>query len=141
LVLFTVIVKFTLGELPPPAGGFSTETRAFPAELISEARICAVREVLETNVVSLWVPFHNTCEPEMKFVPLTVKANAELPATTLEGDRDVTDGAGFGGRVIVKLSAGEVPPPGVGFNTVTLAVATLDSREAGTRALSLVEAA
>jgi hypothetical protein len=69
-----------------------------------------------------WLPFHKTCELERKFVPFTVRANAGLPATVLMGEREVIEGAGFGGGLMVKLSALEVPPPGAGFSTETPAL-------------------
>ncbi len=48
---------------------------------------------------------------------MTVKVNAALPAVALEGERLLVVGSGL---LTVKVSAGvEVPPPGLGFVTVT----------------------
>src|SRR4030065_661264 len=54
-------------------------------------------------------------------VPLTVRLKAEPPAVVKLGFNPVVVGTGFG-LLIVKVWAFEVPPPGVGLNTVTLAV-------------------
>jgi len=43
------------------------------------------------------------------------------------------------GGLIVKVCAFEVPPPGVGFTTVTDAVPTAATFAAGTMAVSLIE--
>ena len=67
------------------------------------------------------MPFHLTTEPLIKLVPLTVRLNPEPPAVAEEGLRLVVVGTGLG-AMIVKLWALEVPPPGVGLKTVTLAV-------------------
>ena len=77
------------------------------------------------------LPFHRTCEPETKPEPFTVRVNAGAPATILEGDSELSDGAGFGAGLMVKLSAAEVPPPGADVLTVTLSVPVLLKSEAG----------
>ena len=82
-------------------------------------------------------PFHKTCEAEMKPVPATVRLNAGLPATVLDGDKDVKVGAGFG-ATILKLSPAEVPPPGWGLRTVTVADPAAAKSDAGTCACRLV---
>ena len=46
----------------------------------------------------------------------------EPPAVAEEGLRLVVVGTGLSGTLIVKVCALEVPPPGVGLKTVTLAV-------------------
>ena len=84
------------------------------------------------------VPFHRTCELEVNPDPLSVRVNAVDPASTLEGDKDARDGAGLGAGLSVKLSAAEVPPPGAGVSTVTLAVPAVPRSEAGTWACRLV---
>jgi hypothetical protein len=57
----------------------------------------------------------------MKLVPLTVSVNPVPPAVAEEGLKLVVVGTGLG-AMIVKVWALEVPPPGVGLKTVTLAV-------------------
>ena len=54
-----------------------------------------------------------------KLVPLTVRVNEEPPAVALFGEVLVRCGTGL---LTVKLNPLEVPPPGVGLNTVTVAV-------------------
>jgi hypothetical protein len=83
-------------------------------------------------------PFHNITELEMKFVPVTVIESAGPPALALEGDSEVIVGAGFGGALIVKESALDVPPPGAGLCTVTLAVPAEARSDAGICAVSEV---
>ena len=67
------------------------------------------------------MPFHLTTELEMKLVPVTVRVNAEPPAVAELGLKLLSVGTGLG-AIMVKLSTPEVPPPGVGLKTVTLAV-------------------
>ena len=55
---------------------------------------------LLTNVVARLLPFHCTVELEMKFEPFTVRANPALPAVTLEGESELTLGAGLGGAAL-----------------------------------------
>jgi hypothetical protein len=81
------------------------------------------------------VPFQLITEPATKFPPLTVKVNAAPPAVALDGDREVIEGAGL---LMAKVTAPEVPPPGVGFETVTLVVPVLDISVAGTCAVICV---
>jgi hypothetical protein len=58
----------------------------------------------------------------MNWVPVTVSVNAEPPTVPLEGDIEVTVGAGLGGVAIVKVNCADVPPPGDGFTTVIATV-------------------
>jgi len=64
-------------------------------------------------------PFQFTTEPETKLVPVTARVKAAPPAVALEGASLVTPGTALS---MVKVFAPEVPPPGVGMNTVTEAV-------------------
>ena len=57
----------------------------------------------------------------MKFEPLMVKINSELPAATAEGLSDNTEGAGFEVALIVNSADLESPPPGAGLVTLTAA--------------------
>jgi hypothetical protein len=67
-------------------------------------------------------PFQFTTDPATNPLPFTVRVKATLPATAEDGDNEVIDGDGFGAALMVKLELPEVPPPGVGLNTVTGAV-------------------
>src|SRR5207245_7021534 len=51
-----------------------------------------------------------------------VRVNGVPPAVALLGERELSVGAGFGGALMVKLSALEGPPPGAELTTVTDAV-------------------
>jgi hypothetical protein len=75
--------------------------------------------VLDTKVVGRALPFQCTVESEVKFAPVTVNVKPAPPATAELGFRDATVGEGL---PTVKVSPLEVPPPGVGVETVTVAV-------------------
>lgn len=87
-----------------------------PTDAISLAEIEAVNWLLLRKVVGRASPFHCTMEPLTNFVPVTVKVKAVPPAGTLGGEREVIAGRRI---VMLKLRALEVPPPGVGLNTLT----------------------
>src|SRR5207247_3518824 len=76
------IVNVRPFEVPPP-DGFITVTVAEPAVATSLAPMAALSCVAPTKVVARAAPFHCTVEPATKFVPLTVRVNAPLPAATL----------------------------------------------------------
>lgn len=88
----------------------------------SPAGITAVIVELETKVVVAATPLKLTIEFEMKFEPSTVSVKSGLPAGVEVGEREIIVGTGFVTAVIVKVCGLEVPPPGVGFATVTDAV-------------------
>jgi len=50
-----------------------------------------------TNVVRTGCPFQSTVVDEEKFDPLTVSVNPFPPATTLDGDNELSAAAGFAG--------------------------------------------
>ena len=79
--------------------------------------------------------FHFTTEPLTKLVPFTVRVKAGCPAVLLVGERLVVVGTGTGSMVNVCAFD---KPPGVGLNTVTLAVPTEAMPEAGIDAVSRV---
>ena len=90
-------MKLRPAEVPPPGAGFCTVTVAVPAELKSDAGICAVSPVLDTYVVGTVAPFHCTWEAVMKWAPVRVRVKAGQPTTAIEGDSEDRLGAGFGG--------------------------------------------
>jgi hypothetical protein len=89
---------------------------------MSAAVIAAVNCVEDTNDVVRLAPFHWTTEPLMKPVPLIVSVNPALPAVVETGLKPVVPGTGLLPALIVKVLALDVPPPGVGLNTITEAV-------------------
>ena len=89
-----------------------------PAVATSDANIAAVICVVLTNVVALLEPLNCTLAPFAKLVPLSVRVNAAEPATTVDGDSELTVGAGL---LIVNDAALDVPPGG-GLVTVTFTV-------------------
>ena len=111
-----VMVKVWLPEVPPPGVGLTTVTLAVPAVATSLAKIVAVSCVAETKEVALGDPFQLTVDEASKPVPLAVRVNWALPAVVEVGDIEVRVGLAW---VTVNVCALEVPPPGVGFTTVT----------------------
>ena len=73
---------------------------------------------------------------DTKFDPFTVKVSAALPARTDAGVNDAIAGAGL---LMVNVEAVDVPPPGVGFTTVTCAVPALARSAAVIAACNCVE--
>jgi hypothetical protein len=111
-----LIVKVSVLEVPPPAPGLNAATDAVPAVAISAAVIDALSRFAFMKVVNRSDPFHRTTEVGIKFDPLTVRLKPAPPAVALDGLRLVRTGTP---DLIVKVNALEVPPPGVGLNTVT----------------------
>jgi hypothetical protein len=91
---------------------------------MSAAVIVAWTWVALTNVVVRLAPFQFTTEPLTNPVPFTVCVKATPPAVAFDGESEVIVGTGFD-AVIVNDAFPEVPPPGVGLNTVTCAVPAL----------------
>ena len=85
-----------------------------------------------------FAPFHWTMEPLIKPVPLTVSINAEPPAVAETGLRLVVVGKGLLITLIVKVCAFEVPPPGAGVNTVTVAIPAVAMSAASIAAVNWV---
>src|ERR1019366_9092712 len=119
VTLKSVIVNVSEFDVPPPGVGFITVTAAVPAAAMSAAVIAAVNCVALTNVVVRALPFHCATELLMKFVPFNVSVNAAPPAPAEVGASDVSVGTGFAAAVTLKFTEFDVPPPGVGLNTVT----------------------
>jgi hypothetical protein len=112
-------VNVNVPDVPPPGAGFDTETMFVPPVAVSAAMIAACKLVLETNVVVRAPAFHRTVEEGTKFVPVTVIVDAAPPAREEVGLIDAIVGAGL---LVVNGTPLEVPPPGTGFRTVTIAV-------------------
>jgi len=110
------IGKVSAAEVPPPGVGVTTVTDTLAAVAMSVALMAAVSCVALTTVVVRALPFQFTVEPFTKLLPVTVSVNAAPPATAPAGLKLVSVGAGL---LTEKVSAAEVPPPGVGVKTVT----------------------
>jgi len=128
-----VVVKVCGVEVPPPNAGLKTVTLTVLAEATSASVMAAVSVVAEIYVVVRSAPFQRTTEPGMKLVPVAVRVKAPLPATFVAGESEVSVGWGF---VVVKVWGSEVPPPGAGVYTVTLAVPAVAISAAGMAAVS-----
>src|SRR5690242_8954516 len=111
-------------EVPPPGAGLSTLTSAVPPLATSVSLICAVSCVGLTKVVGRGLPLNSTTAPGTKFDPFAVSVNVGSPATAEPGLRLDSVGTGFWIELIESVSPFEVPPPGAGLATVTVAVPT-----------------
>jgi hypothetical protein len=107
------------GAVVPPLA--ETVIFATPVAAISAAVMAACKELLETNVVGRAEPFHSTEEDDTKLLPVTVNVKPAPPTIAEPGVNNVI---AVTAGVIVKVRAAEVPPPGEGLSTVTLAVLT-----------------
>jgi hypothetical protein len=94
---------------------------AVPVDARSLGRIAALTVMLLTNVVGRPCPFQRTVELLMKPEPLTVKLRPGEPTTAQPGATTVNMGVGLRGTMVNTLAI-DVPPPGKGVNTDTLAV-------------------
>src|SRR6266850_1178224 len=127
--------KVIVADVPPPGAAVVTVTFAMAAASRSVAGIAAVSWVALANVVVRAAPFHCTVLPLTKPVPVTVSVNAAPLISALLGLRPVSVGAGL---FTVNVCAAEVPPPGAGVSTVTLAVAAVAMSAAVIAAVSWV---
>ena len=75
-------------------------------------------------------------ELDIKFVPFTVSVNEAPPLMADEGESVEMVGTGFVAPEIVKVALLDVPPPGVGLLTVTLADPGAEISVAGTCAVN-----
>ena len=114
-------VNVTAPEIPPPGVGVNTVTDGVPPTAISAAVICAWSCVALIYVVVRLLPFQRTTDVIAKFVPVAVSVKAAAPAAALVGEIELSVGTGFV-AVMVNVATLDVPPPGVGLNTVTEAV-------------------
>lgn len=131
-----MILNVKLPDAPPPGDGFTTVTLAEPPTAMSAAVIAAVNWVELTNVVCLPLPFQFTAEFATKFEPVTASEKAAPPAAVFEGAKPVIVGTEL---LTVNCCAKEVPPPGVGFVTVTLSTPAVTMSLASIAAESWLE--
>ena len=95
-------------------------TVAEPPAATSLPEMDAVNRFPFWKVVGRLAPFHRTIELEMNPEPVTERVKAALPAMAEDGSINPMDGTGFG-ATIVNDTEFDVPPPGLGLKTVTLA--------------------
>ena len=89
-------MKVWLFEVPPPGAGFETVTEEVPAVVMSDARMVALTDELDTKVVARGLPFQSTLDEATKFVPFTVRVKSVPPAAVEVGLKEVVVGTGFG---------------------------------------------
>ncbi len=116
-----LMLKVADPEVPPPGVGFTTDTVALPAAARSPTGMVACNWVGLVEVIVRLELFHITCEVEMNPLPVTVSVKAVAPAVAETGEMLPITGVGFT-LAIVNVWLAEVPPPGVGLNTVTRTV-------------------
>jgi hypothetical protein len=112
-------VKVLELDVPPPGVGLLTVTLTVAAVARSEAEMIAVKRVDETKVVGRDVPPHRTADDGTKPLPSTVIERSAPPAVAVVGLMLTNTGSGL---LTTKLREFDVPPPGEGFHTATLAV-------------------
>ena len=120
-----LILKFTEFDVPPPGVGLVTVIAGVPILMTSVDKMAAVSCVALTKEVVRGLPPKFTTEVLTKFVPVTVNVSAPELTTTPVGDSELIVGTGFCGAVTLKFTEFDVPPPGVGFVTVTAGVPTV----------------
>src|SRR5437773_1824537 len=128
-------VNVSAPEVPPPGVGEKTVTDAVPAVAMSPAVIAACNWVLLTTVVMRPPPTQRTSDPLTYSVPYTVGVKGAAPEVAGVGEGEPSVGTGL---LTVNVSAPEVPPPGVGENTVTDAVPAVATSLAGIAARNCV---
>ena len=133
-----MIASVAAVDVPPPGAGFVTVIEAVPAAAISAAVIAAVTCPPLLNVVARGDPLKFTTEVEIKFVPFTINENATPPAVAALGTSELIVGTGFGAALTLKLTEFDVPPPGVGFVTLTAGVPTVATSVARIDAINCV---
>jgi len=115
--------------------GLDTVTAAVPEKAMSAAVIAAVTCVEFTNVVARGDPFQFTTSPFTKPVPFTVSVKPVGAQNVVEvGEIEEMTGATIENEIAL-----EVPPPGVGLNTLTGTDATEAISTAEIAAWSCVE--
>jgi hypothetical protein len=128
------MVKVSAAELPTP--GVRTVTEAVPGWANRLAGTTATNWVLLTKVVARLVLLNWTTELDTKLLPVTTKVRSLVPAVAEVVLRLLSTGRLAGEPRMVKVSAAELPAPGV--KTVTEAVPAWVNRLAGTTAINWV---
>ena len=131
----TLIVNGKPLDVSPPGAGFATVTVAVPTFAMSAVVMAACKLVFDTKVVVRALPFHCTVEEARKFVPVTISVKPASPANAALGPKAATVGVGL---LTAKSNAPEMPPPGAGVETVTIAVPAAAMSAAVTAACKLV---
>ncbi len=120
--------------MPPPGIGLFTVMFNVPLWAKSLAGRAALSDVELTWVVARELPLTRTVELVLKFVPVTLRVAAALPAGTLEGERLLAPGTGL---LTINVVTREGLPPG--FPTVTNGVPATAMALAGIAACNSVE--
>ena len=129
-----VSVKFEAAEVVVELDTVTAAVPAIPGKAVSEAEIVAVSCVALTNVVGRGDPFQFTTSPFTKSVPFTISGRSAVPQYGVEdGTSPVMVGATIENAIPL-----DVPPPGVGVDTLTWAVPTEAISAAEIAALSCV---
>lgn len=115
--LFTL--KVAAGDAPPPGGGFCVVITLTELLVRAAAGTAAFTSVALTNTVVRGVVLKTITVQDRNPVPVMSNRVAPDPAMTLEGVLLAMAGAGL---LTEKSRAADVPPPGAGFVTVSLAV-------------------
>jgi hypothetical protein len=102
-------------DVPPPGAGFMTERLTAPELTKSADGIVAISSVAEMYVLEINAEFALTVEDGRKSEPVIWTWVSGEASGTVEGVSDPTDGA----RLSIENNTDvDVPPPGVGFETV-----------------------
>ncbi len=101
----------------------------------SDPGMVAINLVLLTKVVARALPFHRTCEPGTKPLPLTVSWKLVVSTQTAVGETLEMYGVGL---LMVKVRGLDAPPQDDGLETVMLAVPAVAMSEAGMEAYRYV---
>ena len=130
-----ITVKFCELDVPPPGRGLKTVIENGPAVVRFAAGTDALICVVLTNVVIRSVLFQRTLEVETKFDPVRLRMKVLLPTKVEVGEIVFSNGVGL---VIEKLVDTEVPPPGMGLNTLIGIIPAEARLVAGTAATNCV---
>ncbi len=131
-----VTSNFTDEEEPPLGAGFVATTVASDAVARFAAGNVVVTWVALKKLVLSATPFQVIAVDGTNPLPFTVTGRSGEPTFALAGLKLVMAGTGL---FTVKVIAPDVPPPGVGFSTVSFAATPLVKSEAGMVACRLVE--
>src|ERR1019366_6201390 len=127
-----ITVKGAPGETLPLAPGLVTTIEATLGAATRAAGTVALSSVELTKLVASALPSSETCEPDTKLTPLTARLKAATPASTEAGESEP-----MAGLTTLNGSALEAAAPGL--TTCTLNWPVLDTRLAGTIAVSELE--